>query len=72
MSNEGNFLTYCVEQYRCEKKLTGRQVMDLFGKYKVLEYIFSSCDPLHENKAKYVVEDIDIYIEACRHNNFAS
>ena len=66
MSNEANFLTYCVEQYKNEKNMSGRQVMNLFSRYRVLEYIFSSCDPLSQDKAKYVVEDIDIYIAACR------
>lgn len=66
MTNEGNFLTYCVEQYMYEKGMSGRRVMDLFTKYNVLDYIYNSCDPLHEQKAAYIVEDIDIYIEACR------
>ncbi len=66
MTNEGNFLTYCVEQYMYEKGMSGRRVMDLFSKYNVLDYIYNSCDPLHEQKATYIVEDIDIYIEACR------
>ena len=39
MTNEGNFLTYCVEQYMFEKGMSGRRVMDLFSKYGVLEYI---------------------------------
>ncbi|MCR5790754.1 MAG: DUF3791 domain-containing protein [Lachnospiraceae bacterium] len=65
MSNEGNFLTYCIEQYKCDKELTGREVMELFGKYQVLEYIFSFCEPLHSEKARYITEDIDLYIEAC-------
>ena len=67
MSNEGNFLTYCIEQYKYDKNMSGRQVMDLFSRYNVLEYIFSNCDPLHENKAKYVTEDLDIYIDACKY-----
>ncbi|MCR4924606.1 MAG: DUF3791 domain-containing protein [Lachnospiraceae bacterium] len=66
MSNEGNFLTYCIEQYKYDKKLTGKEVMELFKRYKVLEYIFSSCEALHTAKAKYITEDIDLYIKACQ------
>ena len=66
MTNECNFLTYCIEQYMFEKEMSGRRVMDLFSKYGVLEYIYNSAGPLHEQKAAYIVEDIDIYIEACR------
>lgn len=66
MSSEGNFLTYCIEQYRFEKGLNGREVIGLFKKYKVLDYIYASCEPLHTSKAKYIVDDIDIYIDACK------
>lgn len=66
MTNEGNFLTYCIEQYRFAKGLNGREVIALFKKYRVLDYIYSSCEPLHSAKAKYVVEDIDFYIDACK------
>ncbi|MCR5235488.1 MAG: DUF3791 domain-containing protein [Lachnospiraceae bacterium] len=66
MTKEGNFLTYCVEQYIYEKNMTGRQVMNLFSRYDVLPYLYSSSDPLHEAKAKFIVEDIDIYIDACK------
>ena len=66
MSNEGNFLTYCIEQYKFDKDMTGKQVIELFKKYKVLDYIFSSCEPLHTAKAKYITKDIDLYIEACK------
>ena len=64
MSSEGNFLTYCVEQYKYDKNLTGRQTMALFEKYKVLEYIYTCCEPLSDGKS-YITEDIDLYIEAC-------
>ena len=47
MTNEGNFLTYCIEQYKYEKEMSGRQVMDLFSKYDVLEYIYI----VHNNAA---------------------
>ena len=49
MSKEGNFLIFCMEQYKSVKNLNGKQVSDLFRKYKVYDYI---------------IEDIDLYIEA--------
>ncbi|MBQ7563452.1 MAG: DUF3791 domain-containing protein [Lachnospiraceae bacterium] len=64
MSSEGNFLTYCVEQYKYDKNLTGRQTMALFERYEVLEYIYSCCEPLSDGRS-YITEDIDLYIEAC-------
>ena len=38
MSKEGNFLIYCVEKYKSEKNLTGKQVSAIFTKYRVWEY----------------------------------
>ena len=66
MSKEGNFLIFCIEQYKSAKNLTGRQVMDLFRKYRVSEYIVSCFEALHTTGTNYIIEDIDLYIEACQ------
>ena len=64
MSKEGNFLVYCVEQYRSAKGLSGKQVADLFNKFRVWDYIYSCFEALPTTGDKYIVEDIDLYIEA--------
>ena len=64
MSKEGNFFFYCTEQYKSAKVLTGRQISELFTKYRVWDYIFSCFEALHTTGEKYIVEDIDLYIEA--------
>ena len=64
MSKEGNFLIFCIEQYKSAKNLNGRQVMDLFRKYKISEYIVSCFEALHTTGTNYIIEDIDLYIEA--------
>ncbi len=64
MSREGKFLIYCIEQYKAAKNLTGIQVSELFSKYRVWEYIYSCFEALHTTGENYIVEDIDLYIEA--------
>ena len=64
MSREGNFLIYCIEQYKNAKKLTGKQVSELFNKYRVWDYIYSCFEALHTTGDNYIIEDIDLYIEA--------
>lgn len=64
MSKEGNFLIFCIEQYRTSKNLTGKQVISLFRKYKISEYIVSCFEALHTTGTNYIIEDIDLYIEA--------
>ena len=64
MSREGNFLIFCIEQYKSHKNLTGKQVMDLFEQYKISEYIVSCFEALHTTGTNYIIEDIDLFIEA--------
>jgi hypothetical protein len=64
MSREGKFLVYCLEMYRAAKKLTGKQAIDLFKHYGVIDYIMSFYESLHTTGANYIIEDIDLFIEA--------
>ena len=64
MSKEATFLIYCIEQYKNAKKLTGKQVSELFNKYRVWDYIYSCFEALHTTGDNYIIEDIDLYIEA--------
>lgn len=64
MSRQGDFLVYCTEQYKSAKNLTGKQVSELFTRYHVWDYIYSYFEALHTTGANYIVEDIDLYIEA--------
>ena len=63
MSRQGDFLIYCTELYKSAKKLTGKQVSELFSRYGVWDYIYSCFESLHTTGANYIVEDIDLYIE---------
>ena len=57
-------MVYCTEQYKAAKKLTGKQVAELFSRYRVWEYLYSCFEALHTTCANYIVEDIDLYIQA--------
>ncbi len=62
MSKTLEFKAFCFEAYRAEKKLTGRQAMNLFKKYGVLDYLENCFDVLHTTGRAYIIEDIDIFI----------
>lgn len=64
MSRQGDFLVYCTELYKAAKNLTGKQVSELFTRYCVWDYIYSCFEALHTTGANYIVQDIDLYIEA--------
>jgi hypothetical protein len=64
MSAESKFLVYCIEVYKLSKNMTGEQVMELFKRYNVMDYILSCYEALHTTGASYIIEDIDIFLEA--------
>lgn len=66
MSSQGKFMIYCAEQYKLAKNLTGRQLAELFSRYQVWEYVYSCYEALHTTGTNYIIEDIDLYIEARR------
>ena len=47
-----------------EEKKTGRQLAELFSRYRVWEYVYSCYEALHTTGTNYIIEDIDLYIEA--------
>ena len=46
--------------------MNGKETLELFNKYSVLEYIKSFYEVLHTTGVKYIVEDIDLYIDSCK------
>jgi len=64
MSIEGKFLVYCLETYRAAKQMSGRQVFEMFKLYGVIDYVLSCYEALHTTGAVYIIEDIDLFLEA--------
>lgn len=64
MSKTLAFKVFCFEAYRAEKKISGKETMELFKKYGVLDYLTVCYDVLHTTGRNYIIEDIDIFIEA--------
>lgn len=64
MSAEGKFLVFCIEMYKVAKNLTGKEVISLFMRYGVSDYVLSCYEALHTTGTNYIVEDIDLYLEA--------
>ena len=64
MSKEAKFMIYCIETYKSEKNLSGKQVINLLKKYEALDYIMNCYGALHTTGSRYIVEDIDLFIKA--------
>jgi hypothetical protein len=62
------FLVYCIEIYKTAHKLNGRQIMQLFNQYEILEYIVNCYGALHTTGPEYIIEDITGLIEERKKN----
>lgn len=64
MSENLKFKTFCFENYKAEKNISGETALELFQKHKVFEYLDDFYDVLHTTGHRYIINDIDLYIEA--------
>ena len=63
MDDKTNFAVYCTKNIKNAKKLNGKNVIDLFNNYRVIDYINDYYDALHTTGRQYIVDDIDMYIK---------
>lgn len=62
MTKEGKFVIYCLEIFKREKNLTGKDVVELFSKADVFNYILSCYEALHTTGDLYIVKDLEGFI----------
>ncbi len=56
------FISFCIEQYKVAKGLSGEDVVKIFNQYKVMEYLSDCCDALHTQGHRWLVAEIDDFI----------
>lgn len=56
------FVSFCVEQYKNAKHLTGEQAFALLDSYGVLDYLAENHKILHTQSYQWILEDIDDFI----------
>lgn len=57
------FISFCVEQYKTEKGLTGAETLSELSDYGVLEYLSEHYDILHTQSRQWIMADIDEFIQ---------
>ena len=68
MSETAHFKVFCVERYKSVHNMKGKDTITLFKKYGVLDYLDKFYDILHTCGWQYIVQDIDLFIEARQQN----
>ena len=56
------FLSFCIDQYKEAKGLSGSEAMALLYEYGVLEYLAEHWEILHTQGRQWIIEDIDEFI----------
>ena len=63
MNSKAEFITYCIEEYKYAKGMTGKEVITLFKKHNIIDYIIKCYGALHTMGGLAITEDIESLIE---------
>jgi len=63
MCDNIKFIAYCMEEYKAAKGITGKEVITLFKKHNIIDYIVTCYGALHTMGGLAIAEDIDSLIE---------
>ncbi len=61
------FVSFCIEEYKTQHGMTGGDVVKLFEKYGVTDYLLTGFDVLHTLGREMILGDIDSFIATRRH-----
>ena len=57
------FLSFCIEQYKTEKGISGADAVQVLKLYGVLEYLAEHFEVLHTQSKQWLLADIDEFIQ---------
>jgi hypothetical protein len=57
------FKAFCLERYKFTHGLNGNEALSIFKQFGIMDFISSFYDVLHTFGDKYIVAEIDEYIE---------
>ena len=68
MSGNADFIAYCIEEYKTTKGITGKEAINIFKKYDIIDYIVTCYGALHTMGGLAITDDIDSLIEDIKKN----
>lgn len=57
------FVSFCIEQYKTAKGISGKDAVNLLNQYGVLEYLEKCYEPLHTQGKQWLLEEIDEFVK---------
>lgn len=58
-----DFLVYVIEEFKYLEEKTAGEVMDVFSKYNVFDYVLRHYDALHTMGGRAIVDDVKLFVE---------
>jgi hypothetical protein len=59
-----DFLIYVIEEYKYLEKISARDIIEIFSKYNVFNYIIKHYDALHTMGGRAIVDDINCLMKS--------
>lgn len=53
------FISFCIEQYKKHASMSGEDVIRLFDKYNVIDYLADNFEILHTQNHHWLIEEIE-------------
>jgi hypothetical protein len=66
MNDKIDFITYCIEEYKENENITGKEVIELFSRYAIFSYIKTAYNALHVMGGLAITDDIKSLITGTR------
>lgn len=57
------FISFCIENYKVDHSLKGKEVTKLFADNNVIGFLADSYELLHTQSKRYIIEEIDLYLK---------
>lgn len=57
------FVAFCIEEYAAAKGKKGEEVLDLFARHGVVDYLCQCYEPLHTQGRQWLVAEIDEFMD---------
>lgn len=61
--NISQFIVFCTENYRISRQLKGSEVVALFQKQNVYDFLTQNYEVLHTQGEEYILEEIELFIK---------
>ncbi len=64
MNSEQEFILFCIEAYKIEKKINGTKALAEFKKHNVFDFLNDFYDILHTQSMKFIIDEIDEFVKS--------